>query len=914
MSLAPGARLGVYVVVSPLGAGGMGEVYRARDTTLNRDVALKVLLPDVANDPDRVARFQREAEVLARLNHPGIAHLYGIERSDGTLALVMELVEGETLAERLANGPIAAGEALAIATQIAEALEYAHEQGIIHRDLKPANIKVREDGSVKVLDFGLAKAMEPTAASASRPELTNSPTLTSPALMTGAGVLLGTAGYMSPEQARGRSVDRRSDVWAFGCVLYEMLTGQRAFAAGESVSDTIAAILTAEPDLAALPGDVPEQVRRVLAQCFVKDPRRRLSHIAIAAYLLEEGRASHVAPPQPGGAPAGQQRRLFLATAIALLVGALAASAASWWFLRTDRVATVERPIRFTITASTAGETWRVTTDRPLALSPDGRTLAYRGATGGRPQLFVRSLDALEARAVTDTDLRSPFFSPDSQWIGFFSPGGELRKVRVSGGPAVTICTCGPPGSLPAGASWGDDDTIVFALAQATSTEATPGLFVVPASGGEHTVLTMVDAAKGDGSHMYPFVLPGSRGVLYRQAVVGRPSTQGRIMLLDRASGARRELAAVGSGAEFVRDHIVYADENGRLQSIPFDPAQLRPTGPPMPLPEQVHVPPVGQPLFSSAVSGALAFVPALEGGGVSDTTRSLVWVTRQGREEPIPAPARAYALARLSPDAQSIALDIRDQQNDIWVWSIARAALTRLTTGPTLDMAPVWTSDGRRIVWTSTRESTNPALFWQAADGTGTPERLGGLGQAQFPTAATPDGRYVLLHNAGPGGIQRIPLAGEPRVETVLRAVGRSRNSDVSPDGRWVAYESDESGQPEIYARPYPNVDAGRWQLSSAGGTRPVWARSGRELFFLDATQHLSVVPIAVAGSALVPSAAKRVLETTYYPGFSSRGNALRGYDVAPDGERFLMIKGANEFTDAQSVVTVALNWSPVP
>jgi serine/threonine-protein kinase len=697
-----------------------------------------------------------------------------------------------------------------------------------------------------------------------------------------------------------------------------MLTGRQAFAAGESVSDTIAAILTAEPDMAALPAEIPQVVRRLLAECLVKDSRRRLSHIAIAKYLVGHAMNGGEAPRPRDETRANRRRPLLLAT-VALLLGAAAASASTWWVLRNRQVIRPELPVRFTVTATTNGETWRSLTDRPIALSPDGRTLVYRGSAGAgeRPRLFVRSVAALDPRPLTSAELpRSPFFSPDSEWIGFFAgdTGGELRKVRVSGGPALTICTCAPRGSLPAGASWGDDDTIVFALAQPTSTEATPGLFVVPAGGGEPKVLTTLDPAKGEGGHAYPFVLPGSRGVLYRQAVPGRSPSEGRIMLLDRASGVRREIAPAGSAAEYVRGHLVYADGSGRLNAIPFDLSRLEPTGPATPLPEQVQLPTVGPPLFSTAASGGLAFVAPAE-AGAAEMMRSLFWVTRQGREEPIPAPARAYAVARLSADAGSIALDIRDQENDIWIWSIVRRTLTRLTTGRTLDQAPVWTPDGRRIIWSSTRDSTNPTFYWQAADGTGTPQRLGGFGLAQFPTAVTPDGRYLLFNTTGgAASMQRMSLSGSPTIEPVISGMGPAINGDLSPDGKWLAYESNESGQYEVYARPYPNVDAGRWQLSSQGGTRPVWARSGRELFFLDATEHLSVVPVAVSGDRLVPSAPRRVLENAYYPGFTARGFPLRGYDVSPDGERFLMIKGASEYAASQSIVTMALNWSPVP
>ena len=904
--LSSGMRLGPYEILSAIGVGGMGEVYRAGDTKLNRDVALKILPDAFAADLDRLARFRREAQVLASLNHPNIAAIYGFEDSGDTHALVLELVEGPTLADRIAKGAIPLDEALPIAKQIAEALEAAHEQGIIHRDLKPANIKVREDGTVKVLDFGLAKAMEPTGVSA--PSASLAPTLTTPA-MTGLGMILGTAAYMAPEQARGKPADKRADIWAFGCVLYEMLTGKRAFA-GDDVTDTLASVLRSEPDWQLLPANLPETVRTLIHRSLDKDPRHRPSHLSVATFLLAEDVVARSSAPLAITAEqlARGRRHLVLAAAAALIVGAALASVATAWLIRRERPPEPNSPIRFTLAVDTGGESWRVTSDRPLALSPNGRALVYRGRSGNTPQLFIRGLDVLEPRPLFTGNVRAPFFSPDGQWVAFFV-GSELRKVRVSGGPVTTICRVGSDDGT---GSWGDDDSIVFSFLEPSPTTASRGLMVIPASGGEPKVLTTVDSDHGELAHTSPLVLPNSRGVLFKVMLSGRAPWEGRLMMLDRLTGQRREIAAVGNAAQYTLGHVVYADEQGRLQSMPFDIARLAPSGPTTPLAERVHVPAYGPPFFSVAASGALAFMPAVEDTS-PESLRSLVWVNREGREELIGAAPRAYAAARLSPDGRQIALDVRDQTLDIWIWSIDRGTLSRLTSDPAPDMVPVWTPDGRRIVWTSTRDNI-AALYWQAADGTGVPERLVRSGGAPFPGAVTPDGGRLLFSVGGASeAIRRVTLTGDHAVDDVLRGPGLL-TPELSPDGRWMAYQSNESGEPEIYVRPYPNVEGGRWQISSQGGTRPAWGRNGRELFFLDATERLSVAPIAVNGGAVVPGAARRLLENAYYPGFSTRGFNVRGYDISPDGQRFLMIKGHDETAASRSVVTIAVNWSPGP
>ena len=930
MPLVIGTRLGPYEIVSLLGAGGMGEVYRARDTKLNRDVALKVLPEIFALDPDRLARFKREAQVLASLNHLNIAAIYGLEESDGVSALVLELVEGPTLAEVVAGyqspgpkGPglrtdvgrvlldpprgLPAEEALPIARQIADALEAAHEQGVVHRDLKPANIKVTPQGVVKVLDFGLAKALRDEVAASN---LSNSPTMSVAA--TGAGVILGTAAYMSPEQARGRPIDKRTDIWAFGCVLYEMLTGKRAFD-GEDVTDTIAAIVRGEPAWDALPADVPAQIQILLKRCLEKDRSARISDVAVARFLITETIAPPSAPVVAPALPAPAPRwRLVAGTAVGLAAGVVLTAIAAWAVARL----TPQRPpqpARFAVVPPSAQPLSIQDASRDIAISPDGTRIVYRAGTGGQgqsqDQLVVRALDQLDARPLASGPaIREPFISPDGRWVGFFTPT-ELKKVSITGGPPITLCRVA---GAPRGASWGSDDTIVFAT-------SAPGsrLLSVPAGGGEPKVLAQPDpdSTKGEvGQFLFPSILPGGRGVLFTIIAAGQVETA-HVAVLDLKTGQRKTLVRGGSHAEYVDSgHLVYGAA-GTLRAVRFDLARLEVVSDPVPVVEQVMAAPTGEANFAVSRGGTLVYVP----GGLGTQTvtpRSLVWVNRQGREEPIKAPPRAYAVARLSPDGTRVALDIRDQQNDIWVWDLGRQTLTRLTFDAANDFSPVWTPDGRRVIWTSTRATGfNPNLYWQAADGTGVVERLTTSPNPQFPTSISPDGTRVVLFEATSKAqdLGLVALDGQRRTEPLLQTSAAELDGEISADGRWLAYQSNESGQFEVYVRPFPKVDAGRWQVSTAGGTRPAWARSGRELFYLDRNNLLTVVPVQMTTTFSAGNPTK-VLETRYYAGSTVQGLDLRGYDISPDGQRFLMIK-ENAPTEQTSTTTpasmvVVLNW----
>jgi len=886
-----GTRLGSYEILALLGAGGMGEVYRTRDTKLNRDVALKILPEAFTLDGDRIARFRREAQVLASLNHPNIAAIYGFEDSGSTHALVLELVEGPTLADRIAKGPIPLDEALPIAKQIAEALEAAHEQGIIHRDLKPANIKVRDDGTVKVLDFGLAKAMEP--ASAISPMLTASPTITTPAQMTGIGMILGTAAYMAPEQAKGRPADKRSDIWAFGCVLFEMLTAKRSFE-GEDVSDTLAAVLRADPQWNKLPAQTPQAVRRVLARCLQKDRRQRLADIADARMELDDA-----AQPTPV-AGAGMRRGWIPMVGASVLVTAAVTSMSIWMVVRT-RASTSPQTVRFGIgpTQIEALTLFRAGADRDVAVAPDGSFIVYRagGAQAGSG-LVVRMLNQLDAQRLDGVAaVGAPFVSPDNRWIGYFV-AGELRKIAVKGGAPVTVCHIS---GAPRGASWGDDGNIVFA-----TNELTTGLLVVPATGGVPKELTKSDPARLV-DHIFPTVLPGGRGVLYTMrnvSAVGDAASD--VAVLNVRTGESKMLVHGGTNAEYVATgHLVYATAGG-LSAVPFDATRLEITGDPIPLSERIELKASGAANFAISRSGALVYVP---GGGSRNVPRSLVWVDRQGHEEPLNAPQRPYSMARLSPDGRRVALQVDDPEGDLWIWDLTRFTLTRFTFDPALDNMPVWTPDSARIIFNSTRNGVQN-IYAQTADGTGSVERLTNSPHPQFPFSITPDGTRLLLGEVSPGtgaDVRQSLLKGGRDTEPLVQTAFGEYSPKISEDGRWMVYQSNQNGQFEIYVRPFPKVDSGGWQISTAGGTRPVWARSGRELFYLDLNNILNAVAVETDGSGFRAGTPKPILSQAYYSGFN-----LGAFDVSVDGQRFLMIKEPTNPSQQSQLpsIAVAINW----
>jgi eukaryotic-like serine/threonine-protein kinase len=924
VALTPGSRLGVYEVTVQIGEGGMGQVFRARDTKLNRDVALKVLPDSLASDADRLARFTREAQLLASLNHPHIAAVYGLEeypstesgRAGGGRALVMELVEGGDLSQRIARGAIPVDEALPIAKQIAEALEAAHEQGIVHRDLKPANIKVRPDGTAKVLDFGLAKAMDPSPSSGN---VTQSPTITAPA-MTRAGIILGTAPYMAPEQARGQAVDKRADIWAFGCVVYEMLTGQRAFK-GEQMPDVLAAVLRQDLDWGRLPAATSPRVRRLLVRCLDRDPRMRLRDIGEARVEIEKAIAGVVdddaaAPPTTSATSAVARRRTVAIASAALLVGAAGAALATWALMRSAPMTL--HPMRFAVVPPVAQALSITANTRHVLLSGDGTHLVY--VSGNERQLLVRPIGALDAIPLPGTtNALSPFLSPDGRWVGFFT-STELRKVSIAGGPPVTLC---PIVGAPRGASWGPDDTILFATADSTT-----GLLSIAAVGGQPAVLTTPTAQGED--HLFPSILPGGRAALFTVWSSSGGIETAQVAVRDLATGRTTTLIRGGSQAEYVappntsesseqprpgRDgYLVYAGA-GTLHAVRFDPVTLAVGSNPVLAVEAVTTKGSGAAEFSVSRTGALVYVP----GGAG--ARSLVWVTRDGREEPVEyAPPRAYQLLRLSPDGTRVALDIRDPLGDIWILDLVRQTLTRLTDSPAGEGSPVWTPDSRRVLFASSRTGVFN-IYAQAANNTGTVERLTTSPNNQFPDSISPDGaRLVLREDVPTTGVDlrvlllapsTAPVAGPSappgtpsarHTEALVQTTFTEAHGELSPDGHWLAYVSNESGRNEVFVRPFPTVDAGRWTISTSGGSSPVWARRGTELFYRDATGALNRVPIRTAPT-FSASAPTRMFETRYYA-----GEGGYNYGVSPDGQRFLMIKAAG--TDQTPSMIVVLNW----
>jgi len=917
MGLTTGARLGPYEIVSAIGAGGMGEVYRATDTTLGRQVAIKVLPGAFAQDAERLARFEREAKTLASLNHPHIAQIYGLERSSGVQALVMELVEGDDLAARIARGPIPLDETLPIAREIAEALEAAHEQGIIHRDLKPANIKVTPDGVVKVLDFGLAKLNERNGPNDSNdPNVPNalsmSPTITSPAMMTGVAMILGTAAYMAPEQVKGRPADKRSDVWAFGCVLFEMLTGTRAFD-GEDVADVLSRVLQREPEWEALSSDVPPSIRTLLHGCLVKDRRKRIADIAAALFVLDH-QTGLTAAGTVLVAPLPRRPLLRVAALAAVVLVVAAVTGAVVWLATRPADPVPPRVSRLTITPANAAALTINGIDRDLAITPDGSRVVYVGNRG--TQLFVRALDALAPVAVFTGAPLGPFISPDGQWIGF-EDRAVLKKVAMTGGPAVTLAR--PDGNLR-GATWGPDDTIIYA-----STNVVSGLQRVGAAGGPTTVLTRPDRANGEVDHVWPELLPGGQAVLFTITAITTSGglDAGQVAVLDLQTGTRKILVRGGSHAHYVPGgpgspqgagreggHLVYAAA-GTLRAVPFDLARLETRGTPVPMISDVVTTGPGAVDAVVADDGTLAYV---SGGSVTgaNASRTLAWVDRQGRETTIPTPPRVYLYPRLSPDGTRVAVYASDQEADIWVWDLRRTTLTRVTFTPGIDPYPVWTLDGRRLIFTSERTGARN-LYWQAADGTGAVERLTESPNQQFATAVSPDDRKLIFSETAPktdDDVMQVELDGTHRVTPLVQSSFRERNGIVSPDGRWLAYEADDSGQFEIYVRPFPDVNSGHWQVSTTGGTRPLWARNGQELVYVALTGALMRVGVERGPSWAATTPALLVKE-----GYFTNPDVFTGrtYDISPDGQRILMIKeisGADQSAAPASLIVVQ-HWT---
>ncbi len=898
MPLVTGTRLGAYEILAVIGAGGMGEVYRARDTKLGRDVAIKVLPEAFAADPDRLARFKREAQVLAALNHPNIAAIYGLEESGGASAIVMELVEGPTLADRLSQGAMPLDEALPIAHQIAEALEAAHEQGVMHRDLKPANIKVRDDGVVKVLDFGLAKAF---AGDATDPNVTNSPTMSLAA--TRAGVILGTAAYMSPEQARGKAVDKRTDIWAFGCVLFEMLTGRRAFE-GDEIADILGAIMRAEPDWSLLPAGTPPPIRRLLRRCLAKDRKNRLPEIGTARLEIDDT-AAQLSDGAVAAVPhlaAHSRERLAWISAAAAVVALIAALATAIG-LYTQRLPEETRAYRSSIlpppdtfiVSPTA-----VTDAGRMALSPNGQHLAFVAtASDGKQTLWVRPLNEGSARPLNGTDgASSPFWSPDSRFLAFFADG-KLKRLDVAGGPAVTLSDAAGPA---VGGTWNRDDIILFAL------NGSP-LQRVSVSGGKPVAATVLDTQAGETSHWSPLFLPDARHFLYFAVTGGAGGTQGRGVYVGSLDSNEKTLVFDGgSNTQYAAGYLFFV-RDATLMAQPFDANQRELTGNAIPLAEQLYVGGTARlrGVFSVSESGVIAFQT-----GAGNIQSRLIWRDRAGKPLSQVGDAAEYGEVELSPDGTQAAVTILDGTRrtfDIWLYDVARGLRTRLTSDPADDMEATWSPDGSRIVFVSRRKGIQD-IYEKPVGGQDEVVLLEDKSYNKWLGTWSRDGRFLLFSKADPV-VTRIdtwllPLFGDRKPRPYLQTTFTNNFAKFSPNGRWVVYRSDESGRAEIYVASFPNSE-GKRLISTAGGAFPRWSRDGREIFYVSAST-LMAATVNGEGAAFEVGAVRSLFNLPATPSRISNYQGWR-YDVSIDSQRFLVETPVEQATSPP--MTLLVNWT---
>ena len=923
-------KLGPYEILSPLGAGGMGEVYRARDARLNREVALKVLPRAFSDDPLRMARFEREAQLLASLNHPKIAAIYGLEESGATRALVMELVEGPTLAERIGRAPASArasarpgaasaspaqasggagsgaktgergsstrsgsaggtrkaavplDEALPIAQQVAEALEYAHEHGVVHRDLKPANIKVTPDGDVKVLDFGLAKAMAREDASG---DISNSPTLS--LAMTEAGLIIGTAAYMAPEQAKGKQVDRRADIWAFGCVLYEMLTGLKPFE-GETVSDVLAAVIKSEPDWSTLPADIPPAIRRLVRRCLAKDPKQRLHDMGDARLTIEDTLSgADQESAISGGTLAESKRTSPLLRFLPWVLGAAAiifAMVVGWLWLRP---APPQNVLRFTILPPENAE---FENGGEMSISPDGRYLAFVASTGANKPapVWVRPLDSLTAQPVPGTEGADlPFWSPDSRQIGFYA-NGKIQKVAVSGGLPEALCSAGRPG-----ASWSRDGTILYSNRGS--------LYRVPDTGGAPTLVATPDAAQNETAYDYPQFLPDGRHFIvfvYTNAAaptfIGTGSLDSKTVEPLTQSTTNALYASPG--------YLFYMDQSA-LMARPFNVKALHFEGPAVPVAQNVGEfagPQYG--FFFVSPTGLLAYQIA-----PAAIANQMTWFNRAGQKIGSVANAAIYSNMAISPEGDRLAVGVGEHgKANIWIYDLKRGTASRLTFNTAYDVNPAWSTDGSQVFFSSNRSGAW-GIYQKAADGLGSTQTVSQSGgQNKALDDITADGRYAIYDTASnPALVQLwvLPLSGDRKPFPFVQGNFGAASARFSPNGRFVAYNSTETGRAEIYVQTFPQ-HTGRWEISTAGGMQPMWRRDGKELFYLTEDGKLMAVDVNTTSATFQAGIPRELFQAQLVP-LSYWRNI---YVPSPDGQRFLMLTPASETKPAP--ITVVVNW----
>jgi Tol biopolymer transport system component len=893
MSLPSGTRLGPYEIVAPLGAGGMGEVYRARDTRLDRTVAVKVLPEHLADTPEARERFDREARAVSSLNHAHICVLHDVGHQGSTDYLVMEFLEGETLAKRIERGPLPAAELLRIAVEIADALEKAHRQGILHRDLKPGNIMLTKAGA-KLMDFGLAKATPPAV------DLASSPTVSQPVParpqqepLTARGTIVGTFQYMAPEQIEGKETDARSDIFAFGAVLYEMATGKKAFE-GRSQASLIAAILEREPPaISTLQPMSPPALDRVVKTCLAKDPDERFQtahDLRMQLQWLSEG-GSQAGVPAPVAA-----RRKYRELILAAVAAAGIVAAVFFGVLYSERTPAQPHAIRSYVKPA-ANLNFTAFNGGPagFALSPDGLRLAYvASAPDGKSALWVRALDSLPAQPLAGTaGAVFPFWSPDSRFIGFFA-GGKLKKIEASGGPPLTLCDA----PTARGGTWNQEGIIVFAP------NFTGSLFRVSAVGGAATAVTTLDPSRNESTHRWPYFLPDGRHFLY---LAGNPFTPKEsptnvILVGSLDSRESKLLLHVQSNAIFASGHILFLRQS-TLMAQPFDTKRLDFTGDAFPVGDQVQdVATRVQGIFSASENGILAYSEATQGGD-----RQLLWLDRNGKQAGAVPGTDAYSDPHISPDGKRLAFSLESPAFDIWVYDVMRGVKTRFTFSSASsagNLAPLWSPDGRRIAYTSVR-SGKFGIYQKAADGSSgeevllepTPEQV-------YPEDWSPDGKLMAYWKSQTGGAEVwiLPLQGDHKSYPFLQSQSFQMAAYFSPDGKWIAYTSNESGRLEVYIRPFPGP-GGKWQVSTEGGWYPRWRRDGRELFYVSADSKLMSAEVKANGTSLEVGAVRPLFETRPYYGLFS-GSA---YDVAADGQRFIF---AYEPQQSNSAITLVVNW----
>jgi len=881
MPLAPGSKLGPYEIVGPLGAGGMGEVYRATDTRLERTVAIKILPASISADPVAKQRFEREAKTISGLNHPNICTLHDVGSQDGVDYLVMECVEGETLAKRLEKGPLPLEQTLKYGAQIAEALDKAHRSGIVHRDLKPGNVMLTATGA-KLLDFGLAKSTAPMVTLAT---LTMAAPQQSP--VTQEGMVVGTFQYMSPEQVEGKELDGRSDIFSLGAVLYEMLTGKKAFE-GKTQLSVASAILEKEPaPISTVKPMMPQTLDHAIRRCLAKNPEERWQTARDLAlelkWVVESGSQAALVRSAPATGRRTLGRGAVLWGVASLVLTAVTGFAV--WNLKPSAA----RPVSRLVITLPPGQRLAGLNQPAIALSPDGTHLAYVAVQGGTQQLYLRALDSLEATPIPGTEgAFYPFFSPDGQWLGFLA-NQNLKKVSINGGAAQTLADA----TLSNGVSWGSQGTIAFSAATSSFIQQ------VPEAGGEPHPLTRLEP--GEISHRWPEFLPGGKAMLFAASASSFRWSNSRLAVLSISTGGRQNLIEGGTQPHYASSgHLVYA-QGSTLMAVPFDAQSLAVKGAAVPVVENVlQTPATGAAQYSISATGSLVYIP----GGVQADQRKLVWVSRNGAEQPVAAPARPYLFPRVSPDGRRVVVGITETETQLWLYDFSRETLTRFTFEGTVNLNGNWTPDGKRIAFQSTRDGL-PTIYWQKADGSGGLERLTTGQSANVPMSWSPDGQLLAFIDVNPSTQRDIWTLrmSDRKVEPFLRTRFDESVPRFSPDGHWLAYVSNESGRYEIYVQPYPGP-GGKWLISTEGGTEPAWNPNGREIFYRSGGKMMAV------DIATQPSFAAGKPRALFEGRYERSPATSPNYDVSPDGQRFLMLKAGEQEAATPTQINVVLNW----